>query len=177
MDAREQALGPVRCDCGAVVPFEDGPTHAYMRAAPACWRMYGEVSAAWYSAPAPQGYSSVDCYAVQHPGGAESDRRQRQSVGVHLFALCLHERGVQGRALALARQRASEHVLARMGLPDWPLLEPPTDLGPITAPAISRTDRSARAALVAGWPHACWAAWSDHHGTVERWVDELWRHR
>lgn len=32
------------CRCGGQVPREQGPTHAYMRATPACWRLYGELT-------------------------------------------------------------------------------------------------------------------------------------
>ncbi|MCY1702729.1 DUF5946 family protein [Deinococcus sp. SL84] len=79
----------MNCDCGAAVASEDGPSHAYMSALPACWRSYGELmarlSAHGVSAPL-----HMDAYAAQHPGNALQDRRQRGSVAVHLIVLGAH---------------------------------------------------------------------------------------
>lgn len=52
--------------CAARVPREEGPTHRYLLAAPACWRMYGEVLARRLSAAvAPPDRYPVDAYAIQ----------------------------------------------------------------------------------------------------------------
>lgn len=75
--------------CGALLPAEAGPTHAYMRSSPACWARFGEILAREFSDPAYFALHqlTVDAYAVQHPGGA--DRRAIQSVGLHLMTLCM----------------------------------------------------------------------------------------
>ena len=86
------AHGAARCvGRGGQFPDADGPAHAYMRGSPGCWQLYGELSARAYDnriVPLLHTHS-VDCYAVQHPGGSKRDRRQRQSVAVHLISLCL----------------------------------------------------------------------------------------
>jgi hypothetical protein len=121
------------CGCGGVVPREDGPTHPYLAAAPGCWRLYGELTLR-LAGPGTAQPSHVDCYAAQHPGGAEVDRRQRASVAVHLVALCARlERGVPAERLNRVRSRVTATVLAARGLPDWPLLAAPEAFGPVTA--------------------------------------------
>jgi Family of unknown function (DUF5946) len=75
--------------CGAVVPDIDGPVHNYVPSAPGCWQTFGEVQA---DEAQRLGYPAVhrvvvDAYMAQHPGDG-SDRRDRQSVFVHLAGLC-----------------------------------------------------------------------------------------
>ena len=63
--------------------------------------------------------NSVDVYAVQHPG--TDDRRQRQSVALHLIGLCHwleHD-------LEMDRLNAITQRLANADR-DWPWLDPPT---------------------------------------------------
>lgn len=163
------------CGCGALVPHEDGPVHAYMQAAPACWRRYGELSVRLMAlGPEVSQPSHVDCFAVQHPGGADRDRRQRASVAVHLVALCLRlERDVPAGQLTRLRRRTSSVVLPALGIGDWPLLPPPARHGDVTAATLHGIpDRDLGAALD-GWPASAWAAWSHQHKTVRRWVDPL----
>ncbi len=94
-----------------------------MRASPGCWQVYTELVAGALAAPgAPDArWHHVDCYAVQHPRGAQDDRRQRQSVAVHLVSLCLlHEFGQPPAQASAQRGQTSSRVLARIGLRDWP---------------------------------------------------------
>jgi hypothetical protein len=75
--------------CGAVVPGVNGPVHKYVPSAPGCWQVFGHVQA---DEALRFGYPSahrivVDAYIAQHPGDG-SDRRDRQSVFVHLAGLC-----------------------------------------------------------------------------------------
>ena len=111
--------------CRGRVPVVEGPTHAYMQASPGCWQLYGELGATAMAAQVvPEAaWYHVDCYAVQHPGGAQDDRRQRQSVAAPLNSLCLlHEFGQPPQQAPARRSRISQRVLARVGLPDWPYL-------------------------------------------------------
>lgn len=81
-----------------------------MRSAPGCWRMYTDLMAQWLAGHRSDlvVFSQVDCYAVQHPGGAGTDWRQRQSVAVHLIALSLAQvHHVRGAALSRMGQRVS----------------------------------------------------------------------
>lgn len=122
--------------CRGLVPDGQGPRHAYMQASPGCWQVYTELAAGALTAPgAPDArWHHVDCYAVQHPGGAQDDRRQRQSVAVHLVSLCLlHEFGQPPTQASARRGQISQRVLARVGLQDWPYLPPPTNLGAVTS--------------------------------------------
>ncbi len=176
--------GPLsRCiGCHGLVPDVEGPTHAYMQASPGCWRWYGEIGAFGMTTPnrVTASVYHVDCYAVQHPGDAERDRRQRQSVAVHLVSLCLAQqlggRFEQGSArLSARRSRISERVLPRVGLTDWPYLAPPTDLGAVTVAEVHAAvddgaDPRRFAALLQDWVHSAWLAWSAHHDTVGVWA-------
>ena len=74
-----------------VFPQEDGPTHRYMTASPACWRHFGDLLAAEYSdfSLARIHRLSVDSYAIQHPG--DGSRQAIQSVGLHLARLFLQQ--------------------------------------------------------------------------------------
>jgi hypothetical protein len=141
--------------CGGRVPDVEGPAHAYMLASPGCWQRYGQVIANSLTQR-----HHVDCYAAQHPGGAEHDRRQRQSVAVHLISLCLLlEHKVQP-----SRGRLSETVLPRLELSEWPYLPPPETLGTMTVSDVHTSQD------IDEWAAAVWDAWADHHDTVRRWA-------
>ena len=75
--------------CGArYLPQVLDETHPYLGASPACWATFGEVLAREFGDIkfGRVHRQSVDVYAVQHPG--TDDRRQRQSVALHLIGLC-----------------------------------------------------------------------------------------
>ena len=158
----------LRCrGCRALVPAEDGPTHPYMLSAPACWRIYGEVLAREYSqASWRRGHRlAVDAYAVQHAEGR--DRRNRQSVALHLMSLALVlERGAtdeQARMMLSERSR---------GAPEFARLEPPLHPGRVTVIDVrTAADAAAHVELVGDWARAAWDAWSDHHPRVRSWLD------
>ncbi len=84
-----------------------------MVSAPGCWQAYGEVAVRAMQEPRTAlRHSHVDCFAAQHPTDAATERRQRQSVAVHLVALCLRlehhrTRGVAGLGPA---PRAGPHL-------------------------------------------------------------------
>ena len=169
-----QAGAVVACvGCGGLVADVSGPTHKYIRASPGCWQVYGELVAQWYVDPGqgPARWHHVDAYAVQHPGGAEHDRRQRQSVAIHLIALCRLFEGDQGPHLAGARRGVtSQLVLRHLGLSDWPYLAPPRHLGAVTAVDVHAVPGPARDVRAAAWLEATWNAWADHHPTIRSWA-------
>ena len=115
------------CGCRAAVPEENGPTHPYMLSAPACWRIYGEVLAREFEdARRREAHRlAVDAYAVQHAGSR--DRRNRQSVALHLMslALVLERAGTDEQARHMLSSRAR-------GAPEFPWLAPPEDPGHVT---------------------------------------------
>ena len=162
------------CDCGAEVTTEDGPTHPYMRCLPACWRMYAELGARLAS-QAGHDSAHVDCFAAQHPGGADTDRRQRQSVAIHLVALCCHlEHRVARKSLHRFRGHVSARVLPAAGLSDWPFLQPPTaQLDGLTAPQLSMMNDAELPIALRDWPSQVWENWSMHHHTIRTWSEHV----
>ena len=112
---------------------------------------------------------------MQHPGGAQQDRRQRQSVAVHLISLCLRYEFGQPPERALAqRGKTSWHVLARVGMQDWPFLLPPSDLGAVTVRDVHVTAAQERAGRMQDWARAAWTAWAGHHDVVRPWAAAAW---
>lgn len=96
-------MGNVRCfGCGAAVADSPGPVHAYMLSVPGCWDLCSSLGDWKATLLASEGATTVqhavDCYAAQHP--TNLDRRNRQSVAVHLMSLCASlEQGVPGERL------------------------------------------------------------------------------
>lgn len=164
-DATRLAACP---NCGAVVPDIEGPTHAYMVSSPGCWAAFGELQAdelARFGYPPAHGLT-VDAFAASH-GGDGSQRRDRQSVCIHLMALCrVLERGESlRRRMALLRE-----LTARKR--DWPHLARPPGV-----PALSHTHPAGAADLdeytarVIEWAGAVWAFWAPEHERIRRLLD------
>ena len=157
--------------CGLVLPVHVGPTHAYMGASPACWRLYGQASTlSWGRRDGlPLLRLVVDAYGAQHPGTRQV--RAVQSVAVHLMGLCkVLERGdaFAEPGLALPRGRAP----ARTTTLDLHWLEPPRPNGTLTVRApLDAAGGDEHAASVEAWARDVWAAWAPHHATVRGWLD------
>lgn len=132
-----------------------------------CWQRYGELLAAQYSDPERMMFHQlvVDTYAVQHPGG--DDPRAVRSVGIHLMTLCLFlERDVDpALGTKLHRRMVARPVFHRLTAPAcrgrWTVLHVPID-----------GDASTARTGAFEWARDVWAAWSVHHPTVRRWIDE-----
>ncbi|MDE3070296.1 MAG: hypothetical protein KGJ43_06175 [Acidobacteriota bacterium] len=164
------SVAVVRCPgCRGVVPDEAGPVHAYMLSAPGCWRLYGEVLAREYgdALRRREHRLAVDAYAVQHPGS--HDRRNRQSVALHLMSL------------ALILERSATHEQARRMLsacararPEFPWLEPPEVPGAVTVVDVHRASGAgAHLELVRAWAMGAWRAWSRQHPVVLGWLEDV----
>lgn len=177
MGGRPPAL--VTCvGCGGDVPEVQGATHEYMLSSPGCWRLYGQWAAerAWSGqVGSVVAAHHVDCYAIQHPGNAVHDRRQRQSIAVHLTSLCLLlEFGQPPQDAMRSRARTGATVLAALGLDDWPLLHPPHYLGAMTIADVAATvDPNGAEEAFVHWAQEGWNAWSAHHTTVREWAAAL----
>ncbi|HET6818310.1 MAG TPA: DUF5946 family protein [Mycobacteriales bacterium] len=150
--------------CGGRFAPGDGPTHPYMESSPGCWRVFGEVVAADYSSVARMTFHQVivDAYAAQHPGAG--DRRQVQSVGLHLMTLCLFLEHDVDPALGpeLHRRmidRPLFHRLPRTG---------PGELTVAHVPTHGRAEGVRRAAFE--WATAVWTAYEPAHATVAEWL-------
>lgn len=141
---------------------EDGPTHPYIGAAPACWRAYAELGV---EAGTPR--LAFDVYPVQHPG--VPGRRASQSVALHLTALCaVLERSMDpDDATDLLQRRAS--VVPR---PTYPWLEPPASPGALTVHDVLVAPPAHRAAVTRRWAEAVWHTWDAHHDRVRAWLDQ-----
>jgi CTP:molybdopterin cytidylyltransferase MocA len=159
-----------RCaGCGArYLPVEHGETHPYIGASPACWAAFGEVLAREFQDRA---YGrvhrhTVDVYAAQHPG--ENDRRQRQSVAIHLIGLCHWlEHGLDAPGIIAATE-----AMLKAGRRDWPWLEPPTAYEMTVGDVLGARNGEEHERLVRRWAETTWKAWSPHHETVRRWARE-----
>jgi CTP:molybdopterin cytidylyltransferase MocA len=154
--------------CGATyLPQVLDETHPYIGASAACWATFGELLAREFGDPA---YGvihrhTVDVYAVQHPG--RDGRRQRQSVALHLVALCHWLE----HALDVARINAITQRLAGEDR-TWPWLTPPNRYGMTVVDVLGATSAAEHVELMRAWAASVWGAWSAHHPTVREWAAE-----
>ncbi|MFG2053445.1 DUF5946 family protein, partial [Micromonospora sp. NPDC048930] len=154
-----------------VVSKDHAMAASYLRNTPITGKSYTTPVDATPAAAQP---SHVDCFATQHTGGADSDRRQRSSIAVHLVALCARiERGIPAGQVQRLRQRVSASVLPILGMDDWPLLTPPDHYGELTVPVLRNLPDDEFVPSLADWPGCVWSAWEHQHGTVRVWTDAL----
>jgi CTP:molybdopterin cytidylyltransferase MocA len=163
-----EALAEPCPGCGArFAPSDSTETHEYIGASPACWAAFGELLAREFGDPA---YGSihrhtVDVYTVQHPG--RDERRERQSVALHLIGLCHwleHDLGMM-QLNTLTQRLASERR-------EWPWLPPPPAHELTVLDALAARDAAAHARIVRSWAESTWAAWEPHHEVIRRWAVE-----
>jgi hypothetical protein len=154
--------------CGAVLPVIDGPVHAYVPSAPACWAVFGALRAdEMIRFPGSEASNLVvDAYMAQHPGDG-TDRRDRQSVFVHLVSLCaVIERGASPSRSPDVLRAALAHGN------DFPVLRRsrgPGDLTVLSATgSLNIEDHDAR---VRAWAGAVWDSWREHHATIRAALD------
>ena len=161
------ALAEACPGCGArYAPHATDSTHAYIGVSPACWAAFGELLAREFQDRA---YGrvhrhTVDVYTVQHPG--EDDRRQRQSVAIHLIGLCRWlERGLDAYGVIAATQ-----AMLKRERPDWPWLEPPTEFEMTVRDVLAAESGEEHERLVRRWAEITWEAWEAHHDVVRGWA-------
>ena len=152
--------------CGTrYLPQELDETHPYIGASPACWATFGEVLAREFGdiTFGRVHRQTVDVYSVQHPG--HDDRRQRQSVALHLVGLChwLEHDLEFDRLNAITQQLANADR-------DWPWLEPPAGYAMTVADLLEARDGPTHVTLVRRWAESTWDAWSAHHALVRAWA-------
>ena len=154
--------------CGAVVSDIDGPVHAYVPSAPGCWAAFGAMRAdEVLRFPRSEANNLVvDAYMAQHPGDG-TDRRDRQSVFVHLVSLCAV---VERQASPLRSPDVLRAVLARHST--YPVLRRDRGPGDLTvlsaAGSASVEEHDAR---VHAWAVSVWESWRDHHPTIRSALD------
>jgi hypothetical protein len=138
-----------------------------MLAAPGCWSLYTGLEDWKIGLTGRSGIDTAqrmtDSYAAQH--ATNPDRRNRQSVAVHLMSLCAAlEHDVPGVRL---RQLQGSWVHRPGG---YPLLEPRPAAYSITVRDVADAEAHARADVVRLWAEVTWSAWSDHHEQVRAWL-------
>jgi CTP:molybdopterin cytidylyltransferase MocA len=154
--------------CGArYLPQMLDETHPYIGASPACWATFGEVLAREFENVTfgRVHRHTVDVYSVQHPG--TDDRRQRQSVALHLIGLChwLEHNVGMDRLNAITQRLANADR-------DWPWLEPPSAYPMTVVDVLEARDGAEHVRLVRRWAEITWEAWSAHHDTTRAWAGE-----
>ena len=146
--------------------------HAYIGASAACWATFGEVLAREFGDVTfgRVHRHTVDVYAVQHPG--TDDRRQRQSVALHLIGLChwLEHDLESGRLNAITQRLASDDR-------SWPWLTPPASYPMTVVDLIGARSGAEHVRLVRRWAEATWDAWAAHHDAVRAWAADALRGR
>jgi Family of unknown function (DUF5946) len=158
----------VRCaQCGAVVPDVDGPVHDYVPSAPGCRQIFGQIQAdeALRFGYPPAHRIVVDAYMAQHPGDG-SDRRDRQSVFVHLAGLCavLEMQMSAAHATDVLRRVLREHD-------DFPVLARTRGPGELTILHLDKPrDLADYEHRARAWASAVWQSWDEHHLLIRRAV-------
>jgi hypothetical protein len=138
-----------------------------MHAAPGCWLLYGSVLEWKYGSgngPQPEvAQALVDAYATQH--ATNTDRRNRQSVALHLVSLCA------AFELAIpAEQR--RRLIGELAHREYPVLQPPATSFAITVrDVVDGADRD-RPELAQQWARATWDAWAMHHEVARSWLSD-----
>ncbi len=175
MQSEGKKAAPVACpSCGAVCDDIDGPTHPYLAATRGCWAAFGAIQAdemARFGYPAIHGLV-VDAYAASH-GGDGTDRRDRQSVCIHLMALCATlERGETSPGRIALLQRLTAQPL------QWPAVDRPDGV-----PALNHTHVAAATDLdeythrAGEWASAVWSFWVPAHPRIRNMLQAWESHR
>jgi hypothetical protein len=152
------------------VPDVTGPVHKYVPSAPGCWKLFGEIQAdeALRFGYPPAHRVVVDAFMAQHPGDG-SDRRDRQSVFVHLAGLyaVLERHVLPAQATNVLRRVLGDRD-------DFPALVRNDGLGELTivhlvgARDLADYEHRARA-----WGCAVWQAWAQHHALIREAVTSV----
>ncbi|MGO9077682.1 MAG: DUF5946 family protein [Streptosporangiaceae bacterium] len=159
-------------ECGALLADVAGPVHAYVPGSPGCWLTFTQLGAdeAVRFGYVPARQLRVDAYMAQHPGPG-TDRRQRQSVFVHLVSLAAVLEG--GMAPERAPQLLQRAVISRRDFPPLERAEGPgtvTVLHLVGASDLADYDRRGRE-----WADAVWQSWASYHELIRDALNALRR--
>ena len=145
--------------CGAVVPEVEGPVHRYVPSSPGCWMTFGRVQAEGAGSPVARRLI-LDAYMAQHPGDG-SDRRDRQSVFIHLTGLC----AVLEQGMAPADVTELHRRLVADRRQDFPVLSRSGN-GELTVLHVAEAKHVNRRARE--WAQAVWATYAAHHPVIRQ---------
>ncbi len=137
-----------------------------MIASPACYRKFTSILAAEYESAAfmRTHHFTVDAYAVQHPGDG-TDRRQIQSVGLHLARLCVQlaapvpSRETNDVMLGFAKHKATLKKL-----------EPPRRFAVTAADVAPHAGQPDHCERVTAWAAATWNDWAIQYDYIRDWI-------
>lgn len=153
--------------CGVDLPDEDGPTHRYFGASPACWAAYGKILEREYADPAffKNHHMTVGAYALQHPG--DKSPQAVQSVNIHLISTTfMFKYKARPENVIAAMRTISAASKKDSALFSW--LKPPQSLGDITVlDLLPLTQLDDHLKHVKNWAHQTWQAWATHHISAE----------
>lgn len=161
--------GLVACpSCGDAYPDLGLPAPADLRASGECRAASAERFAPFYAAPL-VGHRQlvVDAYACTHPDAGT--RKGAQATALSLMTLDLMLECGQ----PVADGSAMHHEMMRAGPPTFPALAAPSLAGVPTSRIVEGRSAGELPAIAREWAEAVWAAWSDHHGQVRAWNEQL----
>jgi hypothetical protein len=138
-----------------------------MLAAPGCWALYGAVlerhSASDAGRQPEVSQWLVDAYAAQH--ATNTDRRNRQSVALHLVSLC----AAFEDAMPAERRR---RLIGQLAHKEYPVLQPSVTSFAITIRDVVDAADDSRPEVVQRWARTTWDAWTSHHPAARAWLSE-----
>lgn len=156
--------------CGGEFPESDGPTHRYLGSSPGCWAVFGQVLAREYGDLRYHEVHrlTVDTYALQHPG--QPSQQTIRSVALHGISLCAI---FELKASFEEATRVIQQATRDRERFEW--LTPPSSTGGLTVLHVARTTNLPdHKQAVRNWAASVWEAWSSHHTTFRRWLEESW---
>jgi hypothetical protein len=150
--------------CGSLCDDVEGPNHKYFGESPGCWNAYGQVLTREFENRDywPVHRLTVDAYAAQHPFCR--DRRNVQSVNIHLLALyAIFEKNVAFDDVPKLLDFAARNLKD-----EFEFLEPPLSLGEINvANVLLAPTAEEHCRMVWLWARSVWQAWSPRHREIE----------
>ena len=162
--------------CKASLEPVDGPTHRYIGASAACWKIYANLGAGGYPIIGSDKYGNllVDAYAAQHPG--VDSPQARQSVAVHLVTLWAVLRAGADVEKAIDIRVRVVTVGRRTGGFEW--LRPAPESYPLTVPGLVSSEpiEASSIDLLVGGVLGSWSI--EHETAIRRWHDRYrqeWR--
>lgn len=163
-------------ECGAVTRV-GSLTHAYVPTSPGCWETFGELQADELTRfEYPRAHRIVvDAYMAQHVGASE-DRRQRQSVFVHLLSICFTlERSADDASGREVMRKSLESGKTR-GRPEYPKLFRAPQAGELNVLSmIGARDVDDYSERSLKWARSVWSSWAEHHALIRAEVEKLTR--
>jgi len=152
-------------ECFADIDVIDGATHAYLPAPAGCWLKFNEVLTKEFSHSEywKAHRLTVDAYCAQHASG--NDRRQIQSVAIHLVALYLNfEKHHSNQQIA-----QSMDVLIKWHKGQFPKLDKPSFAGQLNVSSLSTASTAdEHYSLSLNWAQSVWQAWDHEHETIAK---------